>query len=78
MKVSVFYEPPPQEIEVEVGIEDITRALCAESDSPRKAVNLIVAAYQSMKAITDEIIEGMTPSQREAIKKGLLEQAARF
>lgn len=78
MKVPAFYEPPPQEIEVEVSIEDITRALCAESDSPRKAVNLIVAAYQSMKAITDEIIEGITPGQREAIKKGLLEQAARF
>jgi hypothetical protein len=78
MKIHTWYEPPTQEIEVEIGIEDITRALCQESDSPTAALNLIRAAHASMRAISDEIIQAMPSNHRGLIRKALEEQAARF
>lgn len=78
MKILTWYEPPAQEIEVELGIEEITRALCQESESPTAAFRLLCSAYQSMRAIPDDIIDGMTTTQRESIVKGFGEQISRF
>ena len=78
MKVTTWYEPPTQELDVEITVEDITRALNEEPDTQVAAMQMMNAAAQSMKAITDEIIAGMKPAQREVVANFLTEQAARF
>lgn len=78
MKIPTWIHPEPLEVDVEVDIEDITRALKAEPDTPSAAFTMINCAAQSMKATSDEIIAQMTPSQRHVIANFLTEQAARF
>lgn len=67
MKVTTWYEPPTQELDVEITVEDITRALNEVPDTPFAAMQMMNAAAQSMKATTDEIIAEMKPAQREVV-----------
>jgi hypothetical protein len=78
MKISTWIHPDPLEVEVEVSVEDITRALAETPDTPGAAFMMINRAAASMKATTDEIIAQMKPAQREVIAGFLTEQAARF
>jgi len=38
----------------------------------------LVACFQVLKAVTDEMIQGMKPLQRKGVYEGLNEQIARF
>lgn len=78
MKIPTWIHPEPLEVDVEVSVEDITRALEDTPDTPYAAFKMLNCAAQSMKATTDEIIADMKPAQREAVAKFLTEQAARF
>lgn len=78
MKVTIWYEPPTQELDVEVTVEHIARALKEAPDRPYAVMRMMNAAAQSMEATTDEIIAEMGPAQREAVENFLTEQAARF
>lgn len=66
------------EVDVEISVEDITRALEENPDSPSAAFQMLNRTAVVMKSITAEIIAVMNPAQREVVAKFLTEQAARF
>lgn len=78
MKIPTWIHPEPLEVDVEVSVEDITRALEETPDSASAAFRMLNAIAGSLRATTDEIIAGMKPAQREVVAKFLTDQAARF
>jgi hypothetical protein len=78
MKIQTWIHPEPIEVDVEISVEDITRALEENPDTPTAAMQMINRTAVVMKSITAEIIDGMSPAQREVVAKFLSEQAARF
>lgn len=78
MKLRTWIHPEPLEVEVEITVEDITRALEENPDTPTAALQLINRTAVVMKSISPEIINNLNPAQREVIGKFLTEQAARF
>lgn len=78
MKITVFVEPPPQEVDVNVTAEDIAQALSEEADTLAATLNLINKAGCVLKAIPPEAIFGMNDAQCRTIGNFLREQAERF
>jgi len=78
MKIPVIYQPEPQEVEVDVTMQDIRAALGQEPDSCREALSLINCFSVVMKAVDDGLIAQMTDSQRTLIRGFFLQQAERF
>ena len=78
MKVTTFYQPPEQEIEVEVSTEDIARAIAGEAETEYAVSRLINACGCTFRAIPDAIIAGMSEAKRKVIREFLAEQSARF
>jgi hypothetical protein len=78
MKIPTWIHPEPLEVDVEVSIEDITRALEENPDTPAAAFQMLNRVAAVMKSTTPEIISGMKPAQREVVANFLTEQAARF
>ena len=80
MKVTTCVRIEDQEIEVNVSIEDITAALdeIPEMERPIQALIGINNIVRFLKAITDELIAGMTEKQRELVRNFLDEQSNRY
>jgi hypothetical protein len=78
MKIPTWIQPEPLEVDVEINVEDITRALEENPDTPAAALQMLNRVAAVMKSTTDEIIAGMKPAQREVVANFLTEQTARF
>jgi hypothetical protein len=77
MKVKVWVEVA-QEMDVEVTVEDITRAIQKDTDSLNSCLSGINAALCFLHAVPGGVLEQMTPAQRRIIAQNLDKQAARF
>lgn len=75
MKITTWFHPKPQEIEVEVTAEDIVRVLSEEADTLAATINLINKAAYVLKAIPPEAICGMNDAQCRIIGNFLRGQA---
>lgn len=66
------------EIDIEVSAEDITIALCGETDKPFAVSMGMNNLACFMRAIPDSIIAEMKEPHRKTIREFLLNQAERF
>ncbi|MCX6864783.1 MAG: hypothetical protein NTV46_00950 [Verrucomicrobia bacterium] len=78
MKIPTWIHPEPLEVDVEVSLEDIRNALDESPETEREAFALLNQCSVCMKAITPEMIAGMSDKQRERIMEFLTAQAARY
>jgi len=78
MKIPTWIHPEPLEVDVEVSLEDIRNALNESPKTEREAFVLLDRCSACMRAITPEMVAGMSDKHREAIGAFLAEQAARY
>jgi hypothetical protein len=78
MKMIAWYEPEPKEVEVEITIEDIRNFLRNEPESSHEAFRILNNCVSAIKAITNEMVVGMTDPQRQAVRNFFLEQAEKY
>lgn len=80
MKVPVWYEPEPMEIDVDVSLEDIERALRSytDPDSEHGSLRLLGVCATVLKSVPDDIIQNFNEKQKECIKNFLTEQINRY
>ena len=80
MKVPVWYEPEPMEIDVDISLEDIRNALSGYTDpeSVDEALRLLGVCASVLRSVPDVIIQNFNEKQKETITNFLTEQAKRY
>lgn len=91
MKITKWVDIPSQEVEIEIGLDDIRIALSKafgaalprndENDESPTSLDVMLALASIgsfLRALTDEQIATLMPSQRVVIATFLAEQAKRF
>jgi hypothetical protein len=80
MKVKHWLSPDPHEIELTVSIEEITEAIeeKPDDDQPRTVLMFVNRVASVLRAVTDDMIEALTPKQRDVVGTYLAEQADRY
>lgn len=78
MRVEILVNVGDVNTTIDVTHDEISRAIVEEDNSERSVLFTISNFYQYMKAIPDNVIIGMTASQKNIAHDFLLEQSERF
>jgi hypothetical protein len=77
MKVSKWVDVEA-EVEFDIDINDIINSISESSDHKGAVTSAISNFHSFMSAVSDEIIESLTPRQREIISEYFIEISKRF
>jgi ABC-type transporter Mla subunit MlaD len=78
MKVPILYQPDPQEIEVEVSAEEISKALEQHPETLNQTLTLLNTIAQTLRGIDQNLINKLTQDHKRIIHEGFLEILERF